>query len=172
MRRLQKKMQFLELEGELRQCGGESEHATIDGSKVHNVAKPLELENDSVAGSEAASGFITPMVSKAEVRAQLPIDLQSTVLYDTNDDNRFDFTTLTVKAHETPKGSVFPTASVGSPVRRLPGEFIPANFQTSSLPRGEMNSLNTDQKGAGQMEFSDWSPPKLKLRTDEASYTL
>ena len=59
LRQLQEKMQLMELEQELCRCGVESERTTIDGSKVHNGAKHLELDNNSGAGSEAAIGFIT-----------------------------------------------------------------------------------------------------------------
>ena len=41
LRYLQDKMQLLELEVELRQCGGESERATVDGFEAHNDAKYL-----------------------------------------------------------------------------------------------------------------------------------
>ena len=55
-------MQLLELEHELRQCRGESQRTTVDGSKVPDVAKDLEVDNNSLAGSEALSGFMVPMV--------------------------------------------------------------------------------------------------------------
>ena len=68
---LQQKMQLLEMEHELRQCGGESERATVDGSKVLDVGKDLELDDNSVAGSEAVKGFMAPMVSLSDVRTYL-----------------------------------------------------------------------------------------------------
>ena len=51
MRQLQEKRQLPELELELRQCGGGSERATVDGSIVHDDAKDLELGKNIVAGS-------------------------------------------------------------------------------------------------------------------------
>ena len=39
----------------------------------------------TVAGSDAASGFMNPMPSKVELRAQYAIDLQPACLNDTND---------------------------------------------------------------------------------------
>ena len=122
LRHLQEKMQLLEMEGDLHQCGGESERTTVDGRKVDNSPKDWELYNDSVAVSEAASGFMTQLVSKAEVRAKFPIDLQVVVLNKTNNDNSFDFSTGTVNTEETQRSSQFLTDSVVSPGRRLPGE--------------------------------------------------
>ena len=55
-------MQLLELEDELRQCGGESQRATVDGSKFPDIGKDLELDNNSVAGSEAVNGYMAPLV--------------------------------------------------------------------------------------------------------------
>ena len=103
LRQLQEKMQLLELEHEVRQCGGESERATIDGSKIHDVEKDSELDNKSVAGSEAMSGFIVPMVSQSDVRTNLSKDYQHNGSNDTPNENRFDFSTLTVKTEETPR---------------------------------------------------------------------
>ena len=48
---MQEKRQLPELEHELRQCGGGSERATVDGSIVHDDAKDLELGKIIVAGS-------------------------------------------------------------------------------------------------------------------------
>ena len=71
LRQLQDKKQLMEMEHELRKCGGESERATVDVSEIHNVAKDLELDNNSVARSEAASGIIAPMVSQSDVRTNV-----------------------------------------------------------------------------------------------------
>ena len=82
-------------------------------------------------------------------------------------ENRFDFKTLTNKAEETLKCSLFPDSSVRSPVRRLPGEFTTTYFRTSLIPMGNMgavNSVNTDHQIAGKVPFSGRSSPKLKLR--------
>ena len=114
-----------------------------------------------------ASGFVNPVVSKAEVRAQILTDLQSAGLNDTNVYNRFEFSTVTVKAEETPRCSLFTTASVVSPVRSLPGEFTPIYFQTSSFPIGNIkavNSVHTDHQSAGQVAFSCRSSPKMKIK--------
>ena len=91
-------MQLLELEHELGQCGGESERATVDGSKVHENAKQLELDNNSVAGSYAASDFMAPMVSHSDVQTNLSNDYQTNGLKDMHNEDRFDSSTLTVKA--------------------------------------------------------------------------
>ena len=96
-------MQLLELEHELRQCGGESQPATVDGSIFYNVAKNLLPDNKRVAGSEAVSGFMSPMVSQSDVRNILSIDYQHNGLNDIPNEKRFDFSTVTVKAEETPK---------------------------------------------------------------------
>ena len=53
-------MQLLELEHELRQRGGGNERATVYGSKMHNVAKKLELDDNNVASCEVAIGFMAP----------------------------------------------------------------------------------------------------------------
>ena len=82
-------------------------------------------------------------------------------------ENRFDFSTLTVKVEETPDCSLFQTSSVASLVRRLPRGFTPTFFQTSSNLMGNMgagNSVNTDHQIAGQVPFSGRSLPKLKFR--------
>ena len=84
----------------------------------------MELGNNSVAGFETASGFMNPLVSKANVRAKFSIGLQCEGLNDTNDtndDNRSDFSALTIKEEELPRCLLFSTSSVGSPVKRLPG---------------------------------------------------
>ena len=96
MRQLQE-IPLLELENELPQCHGESERATVDGFKMHDSAKNMKLGNNRVAGSETAGDFMNPMVSKAEVRAQFRSGLQCAGLNLTNDDNRFNFSELTVK---------------------------------------------------------------------------
>ena len=93
-------MQLLELEHELRQCGGESERATVDGSKVYNVAKKLELDNNSVAGSETAGGFMAPVVSQSDVRINPSNDYQTKCLNDMHNEKRFDFSTFTVKTEK------------------------------------------------------------------------
>ena len=98
-------MQLLGLEHYLCQCGGGSERATVDGSKAHDVAKDLELDNNSVGGSEAASNFMAPMVSQSDVRTNLSNDNQTNDLNDMHNENRFDFSTLTVKAEKTPRCS-------------------------------------------------------------------
>ena len=139
----------MELEDQLHQCGGESERPIVCGSKSHDGAKHLELDNNSVAGSEAADGFMTTMVSKAEVRAQFPIDLQSAGLNVTNDNNRFNFRILTVKTEETPWCSLIFTASMRSTKRIIPSECTATYSQTTSLPVGAVNSVNTDHQSAG-----------------------
>ena len=71
--------------------------------------------------------------------------------------NGFDFSTLTVKAEETPKCSLFPTLKAESPVRRLVGEFTPTYFQTSFIPMenmGAVNSVKKNHQSAGQMAFN------------------
>ena len=160
-------MQLLELEHELRQCGGESERATVDGSEVHDVAKNLELDNDSVAGSEGVSGFMALMVSQSNVRTNLSKDYQTNDSIDMHNENGFDYSTLTVKAEETPRCLLFPTSIMGSPMKRFPTEQTPLFFQTSSLPMGDMggaNSVISEHRGAPQMAFSGRYLPKLKLR--------
>ena len=60
-----------------------------------------------------------------------------------------------------------PQTSVGSPGKRLPGEFTPTYFQTRSLPTGNVKPATTaviDQHGANEVTFSGRSLPKLKLR--------
>ena len=136
-------MQRLELEQELRQCAGESQRATVDGFKVPDVGNVSELNNNSVAGSEAVSGFVALMVTQSDVRTKVSNDCQHNGLNDMHNENRFDFSTLTVKAKETPKCSLFPTSSEGSPVRRVLGEFTPTYFQASSIPMGNMGALNS-----------------------------
>ena len=87
---------------------------------------------------------------------------------------RLDFSTLTVKAEEAPKCSLFLSSSVGSPVRRLPREFTPTYFQTSSNPMwdmGAVNSVNTDHQGVSQEPFSGQCLRKLML-TDFAGNPL
>ena len=84
-----------------------------------------------------------------------------------HNENWFGLSTPTVKAEETPSFSLFLNSSVGSPVRRIPGEFTPTYFQTISVPMGNMgavNSVNTDHQNAGQVPFGGQSLPKLKLR--------
>ena len=84
-----------------------------------------------------------------------------------HNENRFDFSTLTVKAAETLRCSLFLTSSVGSQVTKLPGDFTSIYFHTSSIPMGNMGavkSLNTDHQIEGQVPFSGQSVPKLKLR--------
>ena len=63
----------------------------------------MDLDDNSVAGSEDPSVFIALIVSKSKVRAQLPIDFHSVDLNDTNVDNRFDLSLFTVKLEETEK---------------------------------------------------------------------
>ena len=99
LQQLQEKMQLLELEHEQRQWGGKSERATVDGSKVCNVGKSSELDNNSVAGSEAVSGFKAPMVWQSDVQFNLSKDYKHSGLNDTPNENRFDFSTLTVNSH-------------------------------------------------------------------------
>ena len=67
-------MKLLGLEHELSQCGGESERAIVDGSKVHNVAKNLKLDNNSVSSSDAVSGSMVPMVLQLDVRTNVSND--------------------------------------------------------------------------------------------------
>ena len=55
LQQLQENMQLLEVEHELRQCGGKSERATVNGFKVHDVAKDIEVDN-SFAGCEWLHG--------------------------------------------------------------------------------------------------------------------
>ena len=62
LRQLREKIQLLELEQELCQCSGEKERASVDGSEVHDLSKDLKLDNNSVEGSEDASGFMALMV--------------------------------------------------------------------------------------------------------------
>ena len=114
MRQLQGPLQLQELEVELRQCGGEIEHATFDGSSVLDCAKDLQLENNSVVDSEAASEIIALLLSQSDVQANLPNDNQTNVLNDMNYEKRLDFSTSTVKA-EAPMCSLFLTSSAGSP---------------------------------------------------------
>ena len=75
----------------------------VDGSKFHNGAKYLELDNNGAADSEVASHFMIPMVSKAEDRVQFLNDLNSGGLNDKNFDNLFDISSLTVRAEKTPR---------------------------------------------------------------------
>ena len=170
LRQLQEKMHLLELEDELRQCGGEIQSATvdsIDGCKVDDSAKDLGLDNNSVACSDAGSGFMVPIVSEAEVRAHPSNDFHSTGLNGNIDSDGFDFSTLTIKAEEMPRCSLFPPTSVGSPVKRLPGEFTPTYFQTRLLPTGNVMPATMaviDKHGANEVTFSEGSLPKLKLR--------
>ena len=117
LRQLQEIMQLLELEHELRQCAGDSDRAIVDGSEVHDVAIDLELINNSVSGSEAASGFMGIMVWQSDVWTNFWIDYQTDGLYGMHSKNRFDFSTLTLKAEETPRWSLFPTSSLGFLVR-------------------------------------------------------
>ena len=157
-------MQLLELEHELRQCGVESERVTVDGSKVQLVAKKLKVDNNSFAASGAVSGFMAPLVSQAVVRTNVSNDYLHNGLKDMPNESKLDFSTLTVKGEETPKCSVFPSSSVGSPVKRLPGEFTPTYFQTSWNPtgnKGAVNSVNTDYQGVSQVPFSGPCLPKL-----------
>ena len=110
-------MQLLELEDELRQCGGEIQSATVDGvdgCKVDDSAKDLGLDINGVACSDAGTGFRVPIVSEADVRAHPPNDFHSTGLNDNIDNDGFGFSTLTVKAEETPRCSLMPQTSVGS----------------------------------------------------------
>ena len=101
LRHLQEKMQFLELEDERHQCGGESEQAIVDGSDVHDGAEDLDVGNNTFSGTESESGFMTPLVLKAGVREHFPNELQPLGPNDTNEYNRFDFSTLAVKAEQT-----------------------------------------------------------------------
>ena len=138
-----------------------------DGCKVDDSAKDLGLDNNTVACSDPGSGCMVQIVSEADVRAHPPNDLHSTGLNDNIDNDEFDFSTLTIKAEETPRCSLFPPTSVGSPVKRLPGEFTPTYFQTRSLPTGNVKPATMaviDQHGANEVTFSGRSLPKLKLR--------
>ena len=170
LRQLQEKMELLELEDELRQCGREIQSATVDGvygCKVDDSVKDLGLDDNRVACSDAGSGFMVPIVSEADVRAHPPNDFHSTGLNDNNDNDGFDFSTLTIKAEETPRYSLFLPTSVGSPVKRLPGEFTPTYFQTRSLPTGNVKPATMamiDQHGANEVTFSGRALPNMKLR--------
>ena len=128
----------------------------------------MGLDNNSVACSDAGSGFMVPIVSEADVRAHPPNDFHSTGLNDNIDNDGLDFSTLTIKAEETPRCSLFPPTSVGSPVKRLPREFTPTYFQTRSLPTWNKKPATMaviDQHGAtNEVTFSGRSLPKLKLR--------
>ena len=137
------------------------------GSKVDDLAKDLELDNNSVAGSEAASGLMAPMVSQSDVRTNLQNDYRTNSSNYMHNENRFDFITLIVKSEETPSCSLFPISSVGSPVRRLSGEFTATCLQTNSLPVGNMeavNLVNTDHQSSGRMAFSGRSLLKMRLK--------
>ena len=170
LRQLQEKIQLLELEDELRQCGGEIQKATVDGvdgCKVDDSAKDLGLDNNSVACSDAGSGFMVPIVSEADIRAHPPHDFHSAGSNDNIDKDGFDFSTLTIKAEETRRCSLFPPTSVGFPVKRLLGEFTPTYFQTRSLPTGNVKPATmtvVDQHGANEVTLSGRLVPKLKLR--------
>ena len=155
-------MQLFELEDELRQWGGEIQSATVDGvdgCKVDDSAKDLGLDNNSVACSEAESGFMVPIESEADVRAYLPNDFHSTGLNDNIENDGFDCSALTIKAEETPRCSLFLPTSVRSPVKRLPGEFTPTYFQTRSRPTGNVKPATMaviDQNGANEVSDIQW----------------